>query len=100
LVMWRVRSDSPSSARVGLPWFVLAFIAFMLLNSTRWVPSELSAALHWVSSTCLVVAISALGVKTSLGQLLKVGSGALWILVLETLVLLCAALLVVQLHLL
>jgi uncharacterized integral membrane protein (TIGR00698 family) len=75
-----------------LPWFMVLFIALSLLGSVVTIPAAITGPVEAVSRIMLVTAISALGVKTSLKAMLAVGSGHIWIIVLETLVLLCAAL--------
>lgn len=56
-----------------IPGFLLAFIVMMLLSSSGIVPAN---AVQWAtdaSRICLVLAISAAGIKTSVEDLLKLG---------------------------
>lgn len=70
-----------------LPWFLWMFIAMVGLNSIGAVNGTLSAGLNELSRACLVTAISALGLKTSVAQLaragwrpmLMVGAETLWL---------------------
>ena len=71
-----------------LPWFMVLFLALVLLGSLIELPGALVAQVDTVSRACLVTAIAALGVKTSLKALTAVGGGHLAIVVIETLVLL------------
>jgi uncharacterized integral membrane protein (TIGR00698 family) len=80
-----------------IPGFLAAFIVLVALNSLGFIPSLASAAMGDVSRACLVVAISALGAKTSLQKLATVGWRPIALLVGETLFL---ALLVLALLLL
>ena len=48
------------------------------------IPAAVAAALSELSRWALVVAISALGMKTALGELASVGAKAMSLLVLET----------------
>ena len=68
-----------------LPGFLVAFVALVGLNSMGVVPAALASALGEVSRWCLVVAISALGVKTSLMQLAELGWKPVVMIVAETL---------------
>lgn len=56
-----------------LPWFVVAFVALVALNSLVVLPSTITDAGNTLSSWCLVTAIAAIGMKTRLGDLVQVG---------------------------
>ena len=56
-----------------LPWFTVAFVALMLLNSTGWVPSIIQSGASSVSQAFLVLAIAAVGLKTSLQDVTQLG---------------------------
>jgi len=83
LVMRRGRS--PASADVPLlPWFLVAFIVLVVVNSLGWVPAEAHTMLTPVSSWCLLTAVAALGVKTSLKALADVGPAPIGVMVIQT----------------
>jgi len=83
LVMRRGRS--PASADVPLlPWFLVAFIVLVIVNSLGWVPPEVHTIRTPLSSWCLLTAVAALGVKTSLKALADVGPAPIGIMVLQT----------------
>ena len=67
-----------------LPFFLVAFAALVAVNSTGRVPAALSAGLQEASRWCLVTAIAALGTRTSLGDLARVGWRPIAIVVAET----------------
>ena len=67
-----------------LPPFLIAFIVFVVVGSLGWIPKPVGAALNEVSRACLVVAIAAVGLKTSLIEMKKVGARAIILLSLET----------------
>lgn len=71
-----------------IPWFMVLFLALVALGSLTEVPAPVLAQVDALSRACLVTAIAALGVKTSLKALFGVGGGHLAIIVTETLVLL------------
>lgn len=72
----------------GLPWFVVAFIALMILRNLVPLPSSLLNFVNDTSRFLLVVAISALGVKTSLEKLFAPGLKGLLLIAIDTLLLL------------
>lgn len=74
-----------------LPWFMVLFVALVVLGSVLRLPEGLVDQVTGLSRACLVVAIAALGIKTSLKALTAVGGGHLAVVVVETLVLLAAA---------
>jgi uncharacterized integral membrane protein (TIGR00698 family) len=55
------------------PVFLLVFIGLAVLNNTVSLPKEAVSTLTDLSGWCLVVSIAALGVKTSLDKLSKLG---------------------------
>lgn len=83
------------SQRLKLPWFLVMFVALAVLTNTGLLPEAFVAVMSDLSRWCLVVAISALGVKTSLATVVKVKPSYGAILVIETLFLLAIALLFV-----
>ena len=78
-------SGKPAAKQALVPWFVWVFVAMVVLNSIGWVPVELQKGLSEVSRLCLVVAIAALGVKTSFQKLAKAGWQPFTLLLVETL---------------
>jgi uncharacterized integral membrane protein (TIGR00698 family) len=93
-----------SQGRVGtgerpplLPWFAVAFIAFATVTSFGWVPSAVQNLGNQMSSWCLVVAISALGMKIQLKELASVGFKPILLMVGETVFLLGLVLLLIRL---
>ncbi|TXL64737.1 YeiH family protein [Zeimonas arvi] len=68
-----------------LPGFLVAFIALVVLNSVGVVPKAVATGLGDLSRWCLVVAIAALGVKTSFRQLAELGWQPVVMIVGETL---------------
>jgi uncharacterized integral membrane protein (TIGR00698 family) len=70
-----------------LPWFVVAFAALAILNSVLALPPSLKAGASELSRWCLVVSLAAIGMKTRLGDLMKVGAKPIILMLIETLVL-------------
>lgn len=86
LITHRSRAESPER-RPLLPWFLIAFVILVLVNSMGWAPSAAKSVLTPVSSWCLLTAVAALGVKTSLKSLADVGPAPVGVMVLQTLLL-------------
>jgi uncharacterized integral membrane protein (TIGR00698 family) len=84
----------------GLPWFVVAFIVLMVLRNSVPLPETLLTAINDTSRFLLVVAISALGVRTSLEKLFAPGVKGLALIAVDTLFLLGQAIVFAHLFLL
>lgn len=67
-----------------LPWFAVGFVLLAAINSTGWVPAPVQSAANELSRWCLVIAISALGMKTQLKELATVGIKPIVLMVGET----------------
>ncbi|MFV0278250.1 MAG: YeiH family protein [Parahaliea sp.] len=67
-----------------LPWFAVAFIVLASVNSFGWVASPVQGLINDLSRWCLIVAISALGMKTRLGELVSVGIKPILLMLAET----------------
>jgi uncharacterized membrane protein YadS len=78
------RSAGAKPGRLPLPLFLLGFVALVALGSVGWLPKPSVDAAGVVSRWCLVTAVSALGVKTSFGSLVKVGWKPVALMVAET----------------
>jgi uncharacterized integral membrane protein (TIGR00698 family) len=67
-----------------VPWFLWVFLALVVVNSAGWLPTEVAQGVSAFSRLCLVVAIAALGLKTSFEQLAKAGWQPITLLLIET----------------
>ncbi|HET9646061.1 MAG TPA: putative sulfate exporter family transporter [Burkholderiaceae bacterium] len=67
-----------------VPWFLWLFVAMVVLNSAGMFSHAMQDTLNSVSRGSLVVAISALGMKTSFQQLAQAGWRPLLLIVAET----------------
>lgn len=78
-------SGRTSAGRASLmPWFVVLFAGLVVVNSAGLVPAGFAAMLETLSRLCLITAIAALGLRTSLKSLFALGSPALAVIVAET----------------
>src|SRR5260221_8425790 len=67
-----------------LPLFGVVFFALVIVNSLGWVPRAASDVAGGLSRWCLVAAIAAIGMKTSLKELSVVGMRPVLLMVLQT----------------
>jgi len=67
-----------------LPTFLLAFVGFVVAGSVGLIPKPVGAALNEIARACLIIAIAAVGLKTSPLELKKVGMRAFALLAAET----------------
>ena len=72
------------SEKVRPPLFLFAFFILAGINSAGWIPPDFQQGLSQLSRVCLVLAIAALGIRTSLAGVMKVGGTAITLIVLET----------------
>ncbi|MEO1657740.1 MAG: putative sulfate exporter family transporter [Pseudomonadota bacterium] len=75
-IVFRGRCDqglAAETASAPIPLFVLGFIFVVVLNSLGVLPSSVIDALTTASRWSLVLAVAALGLRTSLGDMAKVG---------------------------
>ena len=73
-------ADKPSL----LPGFVLGFVALALIRSTGLLPVALVELINDISGWALLVAIAAVGMRTSLQKIMQVGGQAIVLIVAET----------------
>lgn len=89
---WSFRDPSTASSNQHdanarppvLPLFLVAFFVLVVANSFHLLPDALTAAMALASRWCLVIAIAALGMKTSLEDLAEVGLRPMLLVVAET----------------
>ncbi len=75
-----------------LPGFVIAFLALAALNSALALPVWLTDAAGTAARAALLVAVAAVGMKTSVARLIEVGGAAMALMVAETAILACLVL--------
>ncbi len=76
--------ESAGDARPSPPVFLFGFLALVILNSLGVVPAGIKGAVGEVSSFLIIAAIAALGIKTSLLALARIGMAPVMLLITET----------------
>jgi len=67
-LLLRIRGGK-SSAKVPAPWFVVGFIALIVLNSLITIPTEIKAPVGMVTTFGLSMALAAMGLETDIRKL-------------------------------
>lgn len=96
LISRRQGGESSGPRPPLLPWFAVAFLVLAGINSTGWVPPVVQGVANDAGRWCLVMAISALGMKTQLKELATVGIKPIVLMVGETVFLAILALLLLR----
>lgn len=85
IAWWVAHSGGQAGdARPTPPVFLFGFLTLAALNSLGVVPAEARTALGQISSFLIITAIAALGMKTSLLALARIGMGPVLLLITET----------------
>ncbi|NUT77370.1 putative sulfate exporter family transporter [Pseudomonas sp. C1C7] len=93
----RMQGADPTGKRPPLlPWFAVGFLILACINSTGWVVPAVQGAVNELSRWCLVISISALGMKTRLKELASVGIKPILLMVGETVFLVVLVLLLLH----
>lgn len=83
--MLREEEEAGKARPPLVPFFVTMFLAFAALNSNHLLPPLFIDAMSSASGWALLIAIAAVGVKTSLKRIFEVGGQAIGLIVAETL---------------
>jgi uncharacterized integral membrane protein (TIGR00698 family) len=85
IAWWVSKSGGPrSDVRPAPPIFLFGFLALAALNSLGVVPPAVQAAVTQISSFLIITSIAALGMKTSLLAIARIGMGPVLLLISET----------------
>ncbi len=68
----------------SLPKFLIVFAVLMFLNSVMQIPMEIKEAASATARFCLIASIAAIGMKSNLRQLLRVGFKPVFLMIIET----------------
>ena len=81
---FRKQKAKTSSGRFIFPFFLVGFMALVILNSLQLIPQEVLNILQNGSKWLLVMAITAVGMKTSLKDMFSLGWRPIFLIVIET----------------
>ncbi len=97
-MMFRKKASTGAEAKQPplLPFFMVGFITIMLINTFGFIPESAIMALSTLSHWALVLAVAALGVKTSLSDIMQVGLKPIIVLLLQTAFLAVFAMIVIS----
>lgn len=91
-LIWRKKRDAGDDApqpgllaRLPIPLFLIGFLLLAAINSTGTLPAPLTDGMADASGWCIITAVAALGIKTSLKDLMKTGPAPLTAMTLQTL---------------
>lgn len=85
IVRMKTGSDQSHGKKAPLiPLFVLGFLALATVNSMGFLTQDVIGFINSISRWALLIAISAIGMKTSLKRVLDVGRGAILLIITET----------------
>lgn len=87
-LIWRRRDKMATTRQQVLPGFVVAFLVLAAANSAALVPGSVKAIGEPVTRAALLMAVGAVGVRTSIPALATVGPRALTLILAETVFLL------------
>lgn len=86
--VWLGARREPGAERVhwlrSVPLFLVGFVILAALNVAGWMPAAVSQGLGQASRVLILVAIAALGIKTSLGKLRELGWAPLVLMALDS----------------
>lgn len=82
--MFKAGGKSAAGGTPAVPLFLVGFVFLVLANSIGMLPAKVTGWLGDASQACLVVAIAALGIKTSLKSLAELGWQPMFMLLAET----------------
>ncbi len=88
--------ESTGSRPPLLPWFAVGFLILACVNSTGWVPVVVQGGMNELSRWCLIISISALGMKTQFKELATVGIKPILLMVGESIFLVVLVLLLMH----
>ena len=83
-MFYRKHVDTSSSNRALLPPFLIGFIILVTLNSMHLLQADIAKLLENASKWMLVMAITAVGMKTSLKEVFSLGWKPIALIVMET----------------
>ena len=73
LIFAKQRAASEGRTKLSPPYFLFGFVLLAIINNIGWIPQAVGDVMNTTSQDCFVIAIAALGMKTSFKGLLDIG---------------------------
>lgn len=77
LLFGKLSGDSPTvvptKKKIPIPWYVLGFLLFCIINSLWQLPSVVTTSSHWLSSWFEITALAAIGLRLDFSKFLREG---------------------------
>jgi len=73
MIFAKQRAASEGRTKLSPPYFLLGFVVLAIVNNIGWIPEAAGEVMNQTSQDCFVVAIAALGMKTSFRGLINIG---------------------------
>ena len=73
MIFAKQRAASEGRTKLSPPYFLLGFVVLAIVNNIGWIPEAAGEVMNQTSQDCFVVAIAALGMKTSFKGLINIG---------------------------
>ena len=71
------KHETAQKVKASVPWFVIGFFIFSIINSTGFVPALVSATAKTISSQFEIIALAAIGMRVKFRDLIKEGPKAM-----------------------
>lgn len=68
-----ITETTPKKKQAALPWYVVGFVLFCIINSLIHIPAELSQIAHFFSSWFEITALAAIGLRLDFQKFFKEG---------------------------
>ncbi|MCF0188451.1 MAG: YeiH family putative sulfate export transporter [Bacteroidaceae bacterium] len=68
------KAEKGEKAKIVIPWFAILFLVVIVVNSLVSIPAGVTSALNTTSTFCLTMAMTALGVETSIDKFRQAGA--------------------------
>tara|TARA_B100000131_G_C17874575_1_gene515656 strand:- start:161 stop:649 length:489 start_codon:yes stop_codon:yes gene_type:complete len=89
-------SKKENEKSFSIPWFLILFFIFCILNNLFSIPDKIISLINNLSNLCILLAISAIGVKTNFSLFVNISYKYFTLIVLETFFLLLISILIIK----
>ena len=89
-------SKKENEKSFSIPWFLILFFIFCILNNFFSIPDKIISLINNLSNLCILLAISAIGVKTNFSLFVNISYKYFTLIVLETFFLLLISILIIK----